>query len=223
MSPLLNSVIVPAKQTHSHSVIWLHGLGADGHDFEGITGELTLTLAGHIRFVFPHAPVRPVTVNGGMAMRAWYDIVELSLDSQPDTVAINESALSIHALIGHEKNSGIAAENILLAGFSQGGVVALHAGITYPEKLAGILALSAYLPTLDQLAGRYAIANARTAVFMGHGILDSVVPIEAAKAACDGLEKLGYRVSWHDYLMEHSVCAEEIRHISEFINQAFAT
>lgn len=222
MSTPLSSVVVQAKSSPTHSIIWLHGLGADGHDFEGIVGELELTLADHIRFVLPHAPVRPVTVNGGMAMRAWYDIVDLSLEQQPDIPAIKESALDLHALIEQEKSLGIATGNILLAGFSQGGVIALQAGLTYPEKLAGILALSTYLPTIGHLSAERSPANSGTAIFMGHGILDSVVPVEIAKAAYDGLQSLGYNVSWHDYVMEHSVCIEEIQHISGFINQVFS-
>jgi len=222
MSTPLTSVIIPAKSSHTHSIIWLHGLGADGHDFEGIVSELELSLADHVRFVFPHAPVRPVTVNGGMAMRAWYDIVDMSLKNQPDLSAMRESAKLLGALVEQETQLGIAPARILLAGFSQGGVVALHAGLTYPEKLAGILALSAYLPTLGQLATEASVANKNTPIFMGHGILDSVVPVEMAKAACDGLATLGYRVDWQDYVMEHSVCVEEIQHINAFINRVFS-
>ncbi len=218
----LTSVIVPAKSSHTHSIIWLHGLGADGHDFEGIVSDLELSVADHIRFVFPHAPVRPVTVNGGVAMRAWYDIVEMSLERQPDLPAIRESTRSLHTLIEQEKKLGIATGHILLAGFSQGGVIALHAGLTYPEKLAGILALSAYLPTLGQLATESTSTNKNIPIFMGHGILDSVVPVEEAKAAYDGLQNLGYSVDWRDYVMEHSVCVEEIQHINEFINRIFS-
>jgi len=221
MSTPLTSVIVQPPSAHTHTIIWLHGLGADGHDFEGIVGELELTLAAHIRFVFPNAPVRPITINGGMAMRAWYDIADLSLDGHADTVAINESAQSLHELIAQEKKLGVAPENILLAGFSQGGVIALHAGMTYPEKLAGILALSSYLPTLGQLSAERAAANNNTVIFMGHGILDSMIPIELAKTAYDALQGFGYPVSWHDYLMEHSVCIEEIQHIGDFINRVF--
>jgi len=222
MSHLLTSVINPARSSHTHSVIWLHGLGADGHDFEGIVTELELPHADHIRFVFPHAPVRPVTVNGGMAMRAWYDIFEMSLENQPDLPAIQESSRSLHALVEQERQLGIAPGRILLAGFSQGGVIALHAGLTYSEKLAGILALSAYLPTLGLLANEASSANKNTPIFMGHGILDSVVPVEVAKAACDGLQNLGYRIDWQDYVMEHSVCVEEIQHINEFINRVLS-
>lgn len=221
MSTPLSCVTIRPRSTPTHSIIWLHGLGADGHDFEGIVGELQLTLAAHIRFVFPNAPIRPITVNGGMAMRAWYDILDWSLDSHADTAAINESAQLLHELIEQEKRLGVETENILLAGFSQGGVIALHAAMTYPEKLAGVLALSSYLPTLGQLMTERATANNGMAIFMGHGILDSMIPIELAKAAYDALQGLGYPVSWHDYLMEHSVCIEEIQHISNFINRVF--
>ncbi|MFZ2452147.1 MAG: alpha/beta fold hydrolase [Methylovulum miyakonense] len=206
---------------HKYSVIWLHGLGADGHDFEGIVPELHLQSAANIHFIFPNAPIQPVTINNGMKMRSWYDILEASLERKVDTAGIYKSAETINRLIRQEMDKGIPSENILLAGFSQGGVIALHAGLRYPKKLAGIVALSAYLPTTEQLKAEGSAANYSTPIFMAHGILDNVVAIETAKAAFDALDALEYHIKWHDYLMEHSVCIEEIQHISAFINSLF--
>lgn len=220
MAAKLTTINIPAKSAPVYSVIWLHGLGADGHDFEGIVPELNLTAAANIHFIFPNAPIRPVTINGGMKMRAWYDILEPSLQ-QVDADGIYESAELIAELIKQEQNCGIASEHILLAGFSQGGVIALHAGLRYPERLAGILALSTYLPTVEQLATERSAENNATPIFMAHGILDSVVPIETAKTAFDALKAMDYPINWHDYLMEHSVCIEEIQHMAHFINHIF--
>lgn len=212
--------IVPAS-THTHSVIWLHGLGADGHDFEGIVPSLHLDEESSIHFIFPNAPIQPVTINGGMEMRAWYDILEMSMEREVDVSGIYQSVAAIEHLIREEITKGIPSENILLAGFSQGGVIALHTGLKYPHKLAGIIALSTYLPTLEQLKIERSPANNTTPIFMGHGILDSVVDIEIGKKAADGLQAMGYDVRWHDYVIEHSVCVEEIDHISMFINTLF--
>lgn len=217
----LSTIEIQPNAAHQYSVIWLHGLGADGHDFEDIVKELHLTAAAHIRFIFPNAPIQPVTINGGMEMRAWYDILAMQLEHKVDINGIYQSAKLIEQLIEHEQNNGIAAENILLAGFSQGGVIALHVGLRYPHKLAGIIALSSYLPTLAQLDTEASEANKNTPVFMGHGILDSIVAIESGKAVFDSLYAQTYNVQWHDYVMEHSVCVEEIDHLSSFINSVF--
>ena len=218
----LETVVIPAKSAHKYSVIWLHGLGADGHDFENIVPELHLIDSSSIKFIFPHAPVRKITVNGGAQMRGWYDILRLdNLRREVDVTGIEESEKQIAALIQKEIDSGIAAKNILLVGFSQGGVLALHTGLRFPEKLAGIISLSAYLPTLESLKTQRAAANNETPIFMAHGIIDSIVEIEAGKAAFDGLKAMGYPVQWHDYLMEHSLCVEEIEHIATFINTVF--
>jgi len=214
----LTTIDILPTSTHKYSVIWLHGLGADGHDFEGIVPDLHLVAEPHIRFIFPNAPVQPVTVNGGMKMRAWYDVLGTTLETDVDVAGIYQSAGLIDRLIQQEMDKGIPAEHILLAGFSQGGVIALHAGLRYPKRLAGIVALSACLPTVEQLKSEGSAINHATPIFMGHGILDAVIAIEYAKAAFDGLDTLGYHVKWHDYLMEHSVCIEEIQHISAFIN-----
>jgi len=218
----LSTIEIQPESAHKYSVIWLHGLGADGHDFENIARELHLKAEPGIHFIFPNAPVQPITINGGMEMRAWYDILEMSMEHRVDIAGIYQSAKLIGQLIEQKMDKGIPSEHILLAGFSQGGVIALHAGLRYPHKLAGIIGLSTYLPTLEQLNTERSTANNATPVFMGHGILDSVVAIESGKAAFNALHALGYNVEWHDYLMGHSVCIEEIGHISTFINSIFS-
>lgn len=218
----LETVEIPATSTHKYSVLWLHGLGADGHDFEGIVPELHLIDSSSIKFIFPHAPVQKITINHGAEMRAWYDILSMSeLTRDVDVAGIEHSAKSIEALIQKEIDSGIASKNILLVGFSQGGVLALHTGLRFNQPLAGIISLSAYLPTLESLKTQRAEANNHTPIFMSHGIIDSVVAIETGKAAFDGLKEMGYPIQWHDYLMEHSVCVEEIQQIATFINTVF--
>jgi len=218
----LQSIQIPATSTHKYSIIWLHGLGADGHDFEGIVPELNLIDSSSVRFIFPHAPVQAITVNRGMEMRAWYDILSMEeLQREVDVAGIERSTQLVNQLIQKEIDRGISTKNILLVGFSQGGVLALHAGLRYPEPLAGIIALSAYLPTLDSLNSQRAPANNHTPIFMSHGIIDSVVAVETGKAAFDGLKELGYQIEWHDYVMEHSVCVEEIEQIAQFINSVF--
>ncbi|MGZ8137008.1 MAG: alpha/beta hydrolase [Methylococcaceae bacterium] len=217
----LSTIEIPPESTHTYSVIWLHGLGADGHDFEGIVSELQLNAADNIHFIFPNAPVQPVTINGGMKMRSWYDIIELSLEGPIDVAGIYQSSGLIERLIQREQNKGIQSEHILLAGFSQGGLIALHTGLRYPDKLAGVLALSTCLPTVEQLKTERSAANKDLPIFMAHGILDSMIAIELAKTAFDALVEMGYRVEWHDYLMGHSICVEEIDHISTFMNSIF--
>jgi phospholipase/carboxylesterase len=221
MTSELSTIEIQPTAAHQYSVIWLHGLGADGHDFEGVAQTLHLTAAPHIRFIFPNAPIQAVTVNGGAKMRAWYDILAMELERKVDINGIYQSATLINQLIERERSNGIAAEHILLAGFSQGGVLALHVGLRYAEKLAGIIALSAYLPTLAQLPTEASPANKNTPIFIAHGILDSVVAIESGKAVFDALHAQGYHTQWHDYLMEHAVCIEEIEHIATFINGVF--
>ena len=217
----LSTINIQPKSAHKHTVIWLHGLGADGHDFESIAPQLHLNAESCIHFIFPNAPIQPVTINGGMEMRAWYDILEMSLERKVDVAGIYQSEKLLGRLIEREMVKGIPSEQILLAGFSQGGVIALHAGLRCPYKLAGIIGLSTYLPTLEQLKTERSPANISTPIFMGHGILDSVVAIESGKAVFNALNDFGYHVEWHDYVMEHSVCMEEIGHLSGFINSIF--
>lgn len=222
MPPELSTINIAPTSTHKYSVIWLHGLGADGHDFESIVPSLQLKAEANIHFIFPNAPIQSVTINNHMKMRAWFDILATSLEKHTvDIAGIYRSADLITPLIQQEIDKGIPAENIMLAGFSQGGAIALHVGLRYPHKLAGILALSTYLPTIDQLVGEGSVAGKTTPTFMAHGILDAVIAIEAGKSAFDTLTTLGYQIEWHDYLMEHSVCNEEVFHISAFMNSVF--
>ena len=217
----LSTIEIQPESNHKYSVIWLHGLGADGHDFEGIVPELHLIAEPHIHFIFPNAPIQPVTINGGMTMRSWYDILESSLERKVDVEGIYQSAGLLDRLIQQEIDKGTPSTNILLAGFSQGGVIALHAGLRCSHQLAGIIALSTYLPTVEQLKTERSTANNATPIFMAHGIIDSVVTIESGKAAFDTLKSMEYNIEWHDYLMEHSLCIEEIEHISVFMNALF--
>lgn len=205
---------------HRYSIIWIHGLGADGHDFEGITPALDLDQAG-VHFIFPHAPFQPVTINGGMVMRAWYDILEMTLIRKVDELGIYASSEAIHKLVQMEIDNGIPAENILLAGFSQGGVIALHAGLRFPQKLAGIVGLSTYLPTLPQLEAEAADANKTTPILMAHGTADPVVAIQAGLMARDGLIAQGYQVQWMEFPMQHEVTYQEIDKVKNFIKQCF--
>ncbi len=221
MNSKLTTVDINPTSDHRYSVIWLHGLGADGHDFEGIVPQLQLKENARIHFIFPNAPVQSVTINGGMKMRAWYDILEMSLERKVDIPGIYESAALIDEIIQLECAKGIPSKHILLAGFSQGGVIALHAGLRYPQRLAGIIALSTYLPTSEQLKTERSIANHDIPIFMAHGIIDPMVAIESGKSAFDALNAMNYHIEWHDYLMEHAVCGEEIGHISEFISSIF--
>ena len=199
-------------------IIWLHGLGADGHDFEAIVPQLRLPASLPVRFVFPHAPVRAVTVNGGLSMRAWFDIydVELTADSiDPDH--FRESVGLLTALIENELQSGMAPDRIVLAGFSQGGAIVLHAGLHYEKKLAGILAMSMHLPTVAQSAAAFSPAAKQVPIMMAHGQSDPVIPLSKALATRQALSDLGYAVDWHDYPMPHSVCAEEIEDIRTWL------
>jgi phospholipase/carboxylesterase len=216
----------PALQAIEHetgpaprsTVIVLHGLGADGHDFEPVARELDLADAGPVRFVFPHAPVRPVTINGGMAMRAWYDILGLDFTQRgEDEAGLRASQQAVEALIEREKARGVPASRIVLAGFSQGCAMALLTGLRHAERLAGIVGLSGYLPLAVQTAGERHAANADTPVFLAHGRLDPVVPFAAGVATRQALQMLGHPVEWHEYAMPHSVCAEEIGDLNAWL------
>ena len=201
----------------THSVIWLHGLGADGHDFAPIVPELRLPASLSVRFVFPHATIQPVTINGGMAMRSWYDILTPNLVKREDESGIRSSERLIQALIARENARGIPTERIVLAGFSQGCAMTLHTGIRLPSKLAGLMGLSGYLPLIDLSDNERHSANTDTPIFLAHGTHDPVVVLERAEASRAKLVALGYPVQWHTYPMQHSVCADEIHDISRFL------
>lgn len=212
---MLDCIEMTTGEAPSLAVIWLHGLGADGHDFEPIVPELGLRFAA--RFVFPHAPVRPVTINGGMAMRAWYDILGFDRNAKEDAAGIRASAAAVTELIDREIDRGIPAGRIALAGFSQGGAVALHTALREPRALAGVLALSTYLPVASSLASERSAANTGIPIFMAHGTADSVLPLSLGEASRRALEGLGYAVDWHAYAMPHSVCVEEISAIGAWL------
>lgn len=208
------------------SVIWLHGLGADGHDFEPIVPELRLPENLALRFVFPHAPVRPVTINGGMSMRAWYDILSLGRDGPVDESGIRASGDILNALIAQERERGIAVSNITVAGFSQGGAIALYAALRYPERLAGLMALSTYLPLVSyfnsEVVDNRDAGNRNLPIFMAHGSFDPVIPMQSGRESADLLAKSGFAVEWHDYPMAHAVCAEEIDDIRAWLLSIYA-
>jgi len=214
--PLPNIEIETAPNPR-HAVIWLHGLGADGHDFEPIVPELVDPRWPPLRFVFPHAPVRPVTINGGMPMRAWYDIVGMEIAQRQDERGMRESIAQLEELIAHETARGIASDRILLAGFSQGGAIALACGVRHAQKLGGIIALSTYLPMAEKTAAEAAVANRTTPVFFAHGTFDPVVPLVLGEMSRNHLQELGYAIGWHSYPMAHQVCAEEIADLRGFI------
>jgi len=220
------TVEVESGHQPSGSVIWLHGLGADGHDFEPIVPELRLGARLHLRFVFPHAPVRPVTVNGGMAMRAWYDIVTLERDGPQDEAGIRASGRQLEMLIERERERGMPAEKIVLAGFSQGGAIALHTALRYPRRLAGVMALSTYLPlpeSFDREVVTAADAQPRELpIFMAHGSFDPMLPMALGAHSRDLLRSAGFEVEWHDYPMAHAVCAEEVADIRDWLLAVFA-
>jgi phospholipase/carboxylesterase len=195
------------------AVIWLHGLGADGHDFEPIVPELELDKA--VRFVFPHAPIRPVTINQGMRMRAWYDILQLG-GGPEDEPGLRASQKITEELI---RAQALPASKIVLAGFSQGGAIVLQTALRYPERLAGVVALSTYLPLAATVAAERSDANRDLPMFMAHGQYDDLIPMSRARASREQLEKLGYKIEWHDYPMPHSVCAPEIADISAFFSK----
>ena len=221
MPTLLPAVEYETAADPRYSVIWLHGLGADGHDFAPIVPELVAADWPALRFVFPHAPVRPVTVNGGMPMRAWYDIVGFDLVARQDEAGIRASMAAVEALIARENERGVPDERIVLAGFSQGGAIALSAGLRHAKRLAGIVALSTYLPIADTLAAERSAANADVPIFQAHGTFDPVVIPPRGSDSRDLLQRLGYRVDWHSYPMAHAVCAEEIADLRGWLGRRF--
>lgn len=221
-TPLTTLEIEPAGAARA-SVIWMHGLGADARDFEPIVPELRLSAELGVRFVFPNAPIRPVTVNGGMRMRAWYDVLSTDLPRREDPDGVYASERAINALLEREKQRGVPVDRIVLAGFSQGGAMALHTGLRYPDRLAGILALSCYIPLAGKLNDERRPANQPTPIFMAHGDYDTVIPMRYGQQSAELLKNLGYRVEWRDYGMGHEVCWEEIRDVGKWLERVLAT
>ena len=215
----LESVTIETGPNPTVAIIWMHGLGADGHDFEPLVPELLADGMPALRFVFPHAPVRPVTLNNGYKMRAWYDIIGIDRRSAEDFTGIQASADAVTALIRAENARGIASSRIVLAGFSQGGAMALHLATRFPEKLAGVIALSCYLPLAKQFASERSSANLATPIFMAHGSQDPVVPFALGDESRRVLEGTGYRVEWHAYPMPHALCAEEVADLKTWLGK----
>lgn len=209
------------------SVIWLHGLGADGHDFEPVVPELRLPADLPLRFVFPHAPVRPVTINGGVSMRAWYDIYSFDRDGPVDESGIRDSGEILDGLIRREQERGIEAGRIVIAGFSQGGAIALHSALRYPDRLAGLMALSTYLPLLSAFQAEVAndadAPNRSIPIFMAHGTFDPVLPMQLGRSSADLLIESGFTIEWHDYPMAHGVCPQEIDDIRSWLLGVYTT
>jgi phospholipase/carboxylesterase len=220
--PLLETVEAQTGPRPTASIIWMHGLGADGHDFEPAVPDLADAVDQPLRFVFPHAPVRAVSINAGMRMRAWYDIMGLDSHSAQDESGIRASAESIAALIRRENERGIATGRVVLAGFSQGGALSLYLGSRYPEKLAGIIGLSCYLPVAANFASGRLAANQNTPIFLAHGSLDAVIEERRGLETRSLLEAAGYAVEWHSYPMAHSVCIEELGAISAYLRRVLS-
>jgi phospholipase/carboxylesterase len=217
---MLETIEIETAPDPNAAIIWLHGLGADGHDFEPVVPEIVRHRERAWRFVFPHAPVRPVTVNGGMSMRAWYDILGFDRSVAEDLAGFHATDALVRELIAREAERGIPAGRVVLAGFSQGGAVTLYTGLRYPERLAGLMALSGYLPLGARLEAERSAANAGVPVFVAHGIDDPVLPIGMGVQARDALKALGYAVEWHQYRMPHSVCQPEIADIRQYLMRA---
>ncbi|MFP5390087.1 MAG: alpha/beta hydrolase [Gammaproteobacteria bacterium] len=215
-------IVLDTAPNPTTTVILMHGLGADGNDFVPIVQELDLRGLPGIRFIFPHAPVIPVTVNGGYPMRAWYDITNADLVRREDEGGLRTSQAYIETLIAQEKARGVPASKIILAGFSQGCAMTLQTGLRHPEALGGLLCLSGYLPLADKVQAEHTQASLATPVFMVHGRSDGVIPISRALASRDMLIQLGYQVEWHDYPMPHSVCPEEVQHIAAWFQKVMA-
>ncbi len=217
MNSVLPHITLDTGKSPQHTIIWLHGLGADGGDFVPVAEEMSLPVA--VRYIFPHAPKQPVTINGGFVMRAWYDIAAAEIHARQDEKGIRASQAEIEKLIDQEKERGVKAENIFLAGFSQGGAIVLQTGLRHKEKLGGILALSTYLPLAETLIDEASEAAKGTPFFMAHGRSDPIVPYNLGKSSADKLSGLGYQVEWHEYSMQHSVCMDEISDIGAWLTQ----
>lgn len=217
MSALLPHLLIDTGKSPQYSIIWLHGLGADGEDFVPIVDEIRLPVA--VRYLFPHAPKRPVTINGGFVMRAWYDIVATDIGARQDAQGVRDSQAEVERFIANEVARGIPPERIFLAGFSQGGAVVLQTGLRHTHKLGGILALSTYLPLADTLADEASAAARATPIFMAHGRNDPVVPYRLGKLSEERLLAHGCTLDWHEYAMPHSVCQQEIADIERWLTQ----
>nr|WP_314634720.1 alpha/beta hydrolase [uncultured Janthinobacterium sp.] len=222
MSTLLETIELDSAPNPTVSIIWMHGLGADGNDFVPLVKELDLRGCPGIRFIFPSAGTMPVTINNGYVMRAWYDILVSDLVRREDEAGLRASQQQIEALIEREKARGIPASRIILAGFSQGCAMTLQTGLRHPEPLAGLMCLSGYLPLADKTALERTPASLQTPIFMAHGTADPVVPIARAQQSRDLLTSMGYKVEWHEYMMQHSLCQEEIDAIGAWLKKVLA-
>ena len=222
MTQLLDNIEIETAPNPTVAIIWMHGLGADGNDFVPLVQELDLAGLPGIRFVFPHANTMPVTINGGYVMRAWYDIMGTDLVRREDEGGLRASQVQVEALIAREKARGIPAERIILAGFSQGCAMTLQTGLRHPEKLGGLLCLSGYVPLSAKLPTERSKESLATPIFMVHGIQDGVIPIARATQSRDLLKSMGYQIEWHEYMMQHSLCQEEIEHISAWLKKVIA-
>lgn len=219
MADQLDAIEIETGPSPTASIVWMHGLGADGHDFVDVVPELHLPASPSVRFVFPHAPMRPVTINGGYVMRAWYDIRDDGGVRREDGAGVRASQKAIEALIERERQRGVPTTAIVLAGFSQGGAMALQTGLRHGERLAGVMALSCSLPLAEAVAAEAAPANRDVPIFMAHGTYDPMIPMARAQRAREVLAGLGYRVEWHEYPMPHSVCVEEIADIAAWLGR----
>ena len=215
MTQLLPHITLETGRQPQYTIIWLHGLGADGHDFAPVADELNFPAA--VRYIFPHAPQRPVTINGGFVMRAWYDIAHPEIDARQDSEGIRASQADVEALIAQEVARGIAPDHIFLAGFSQGGAIALHVALRQSAPLGGVLALSTYLPLTETIAAEAQTTARQAPIFMAHGRNDPVVPYRLGLASREVLLELGYAVEWHEYAMQHSVCEQELHDIGAWL------
>jgi len=216
----LERVVLETGENPRHAVVWLHGLGADGHDFEPIVPQLTFASRRPVRFVFPHAPVRPVTINGGMSMRAWYDILGVDIDRDEDMEGILASVSLVNALLDEQLAAGIPPENLVLAGFSQGGAIALRCGLARRQSLGGLIGLSTYLVDAVGLEHWSASAPGSLPILMGHGSQDPIVPVGLGEESAKRLNSAGFDVSWQTWPMPHAVCAEEVAAIDEWLEQS---
>jgi phospholipase/carboxylesterase len=219
---LLETLEIETGPAPRAAVIWMHGLGADGYDFEPIVPELGLSGAAPVRFVFPHAPRRPVTINDGAVMRAWYDVVDDGGTRREDEAGVRASQQHIEALIAREKARGVAPGRLVLAGFSQGGAMALQTGLRHPERLAGLMVLSSFLPIPGTLAAEASPANRDVPIFMGHGTEDTLIPLGRGRDSRDRLRRLGYPVEWHEYPMPHAVTGPEIADVAAWLRRVLA-